>query len=234
MGQELRCTATYAGQVGEGKAHLETDEVVFRGDFRLRVPFRDIQDVEAADGQLRLRLAAGEAVFALGPQAEKWAAKIRNPPSLLDKLGVKPGLRVSLVGFESSGDTLQAEIASRTADIHSGEAAPESDLVFYRVDALGELDRLPALKERIRRNGAIWVISPKGLKHFTDRDVMAAGLRAGLVDVKVARYSATHTAAKFVIPVRQRSLSPNTGYLGLSAAGAPPGRERPGYVYKGR
>ena len=204
MGQELRCVATYAGQAGEGKVHLDTDEVIFRGDFRLRVPFCDIQSVEASDGQLRLRLEAGEAVFALGPQAEKWAAKIRNPPSLLDKLGVKPGLCVSLAGFDPAVDRLEAKIAARTGDVHSGEAVPNSDLVLYRINSLGELDRLPALKDRIKPNGAIWVISPKGRKHFTDRDVMAAGLRAGLVDVKVARYSATHTAAKFVIPVRLR------------------------------
>ena len=38
--------------------------------------------------------AEGNAVLDLGDQAARWAEKIRNPPSLLDKLGVKPGLRV--------------------------------------------------------------------------------------------------------------------------------------------
>jgi hypothetical protein len=33
---------------------------------------------------------------------------------------------------------------------------------------------------------------------------MKAGKAAGLVDVKVARFSDTHTAEKFVIPVRDR------------------------------
>jgi len=33
---------------------------------------------------------------------------------------------------------------------------------------------------------------------------MGAGKRAGLVDVKVARYSETHTAEKFVIPLARR------------------------------
>ena len=32
----------------------------------------------------------GEATFELGPKAERWAERIRNPKSLLDKLGVKP------------------------------------------------------------------------------------------------------------------------------------------------
>ena len=33
---------------------------------------------------------------------------------------------------------------------------------------------------------------------------MAAGKAAGLVDVKVVAFSATHTAEKFVIPVAKR------------------------------
>ena len=35
--------------------------------------------------------------------------------------------------------------------------------------------------------------------------VMAAGKAAGLVDVKVVRFSLTHTAEKFVIPLAKRS-----------------------------
>jgi hypothetical protein len=34
---------------------------------------------------------------------------------------------------------------------------------------------------------------------------MRAGKLAGLVDVKVARFSDTHTAEKFVIPVARRN-----------------------------
>jgi hypothetical protein len=56
----------------------------------------------------------------------------------------------------------------------------------------------------LKRNGAIRVVYPKGRKDITENDVRQAGLRAGLVDVKVARFSETHTALKFVIPVRRR------------------------------
>ena len=35
-------------------------------------------------------------------------------------------------------------------------------------------------------------------------DVLSAGRAAGLKDVKVVRFSATHTALKFVIPISQR------------------------------
>jgi len=43
-------------------------------------------------------------------------------------------------------------------------------------------------------------VSPKGDRSIRDIDVIAAAKEAGLVDVKVARWSDTHTAAKLVIP----------------------------------
>jgi len=54
------------------------------------------------------------------------------------------------------------------------------------------------------RDGAIWVIRPRGSDAISEGDVMAAGKAAGLVDIKVARFSDTHSALKFVIPIGQR------------------------------
>ena len=42
---------------------------------------------------------------------------------------------------------------------------------------------------------------------------MSAGKRAGLVDVKVVSFSDTHTAEKFVIPVRSARSKQMTGSL---------------------
>ncbi len=54
-------------------------------------------------------------------------------------------------------------------------------------------------------NGAIWVVHRKGkdapLKYV---EVFAAGRSAGLVDNKVASFSATHTAERLVIPRADR------------------------------
>ena len=54
MGQEARCTLRFGNKVSEGKALLETDELVFRGDggVRQRVPFSEMRSVEANDGDL--------------------------------------------------------------------------------------------------------------------------------------------------------------------------------------
>jgi hypothetical protein len=56
----------------------------------------------------------------------------------------------------------------------------------------------------MKRDGAIWVIRPKGSPAISEGDVRKAGRNAGLVDTKVARFSETHTAEKLVIPVNRR------------------------------
>jgi hypothetical protein len=54
MGNELKCTVRFGKEASEGKALLETSEVLFRGDFRLKIPFASIKSAKAVDGELRL------------------------------------------------------------------------------------------------------------------------------------------------------------------------------------
>ncbi len=66
MGNELNCKVRYGKQESEGKALLETSEILFRGDFRLKIPFATIKSAKAVDGELRLQTKEGLAVFGLG------------------------------------------------------------------------------------------------------------------------------------------------------------------------
>ena len=192
----------FDGQTSSGKAHLETEEIVFRGDFRLAIPLREVHDARAVNGQLTVHFAGGQAVFELGRQAEKWATSIRSPKSLLDKLGVKPGLRITLLG--PIADTFRAQLAGQGSELAERAGRKKSDLIFVAVEAKHELTQLAALARYLEPNGALWVIRPKGRRDVTEADVLAAGKSAGLVDTKVVRFSETHTAEKFVIPVSRR------------------------------
>jgi hypothetical protein len=51
---------------------------------------------------------------------------------------------------------------------------------------------------------ALWIVYPKGQKSITESDVIAAGRKKGLKDIKVVGFSSTHTALKFVIPLDKR------------------------------
>ena len=81
--------------------------------------------------------------------------------------------------------------------------------MFHPAPERHALEALQALKRRIFPAGAIWVVRPKGSKAITESETMAAGKRAGLVDVKVVSFSDAYTAEKFVIPLTARAASGN-------------------------
>lgn len=214
MGYEARCRAWIDGSEVDGRALLESDELVFRGERRLRVRLRDITAVDAVDGRLTVTYPAGAASFAVGPPAARWAERIRNPRGLLDKLGVLATSRVLVLDVADRDVVGQLRARAATVTYGSAESiVPEGsgtesgqplgdsfDLIFLGVEELGALQHLTALRAWIVPAGTVWVIHPKGRRDLRDVDVMAAGKLAGLVDTKVARFSDTHSALRFVIP----------------------------------
>ena len=188
MGQESNCKLDYDGRTWQGKALLETSELIFRGDTRLKIAFKEISHVEASDGRLLIAFPQGEATFHLGNVAAKWAAKILNPPSRLDKLGIKPGSRIRWIGPPDK-EFKQEAVKSGAAFVRA-----RPDLTFLAAASLHDLAALEL--------GAApaWVVYPKGLSTIREVDVLKAGRDAGLVDIKVASFSPTHTALKFVLP----------------------------------
>ena len=203
MGAESQCTVQFGKQRSDGKAQLETDHLLFRGTFRLKIPHKAITKLDADAGALRVTFPEGTAVFELGPAAAKWAEKIRNPPSLLDKLGVKPDMRVAVLGIDD--ESFLEQLAGRTADVARHTPKKDTEMVFFGADDVAELARLEKLRGYLTPAGAIWVVHTKGKgAAFKDTHVFAAAKQAGLVDVKVASFSATHTAEKLVVPVKQR------------------------------
>ena len=136
MGNEAFCKVRFGKQESEGKALLETREILFRGEFRLKIPFSAIESAKVGDGELRLRTAEGTAVFA--------------------------------------------------------------------ADAKDDFSNLSKITKSLRGAAALWIVYPKGQKHITENDVLTAGRKAGLRDVKVVGFSLTHTALKFVSPLEKR------------------------------
>ncbi len=202
MGAEVVCKVRFGKQEAEGKALLETSEILFRGAFRLRIPFSLIKSAKAADGELRLQTAEGLAVFHLGPAAEKWRDKILHPKSRIEKLGVKPGAKVSLLGeFEPE---FIRELAELTKSVSKGKVAADAEWIFFAADSKGELASLAKISKSMQGATALWIVYPKGQLEITENDVIAAGRKSGLKDVKVVGFSSTHTALKFVVPLSQR------------------------------
>jgi hypothetical protein len=129
---------------------------------------------------------------------------------LLDKLGIRPGMRVALIDIDD--ESIRPLLSGRTSDITEGWPGPDTDVVLLGADSMAQLAPLSELAARIRPNGAIWVVSHKG-KAATLRDVevIEAARASGLVDNKVASFSATHTSLRLVIPVSRRGVPSANG-----------------------
>lgn len=181
---------------------LETDYVLFRGDFRMKLPLAAITGIAAKAGVLSLKSRDGTLALWLGPAAEKWATRIASPKGRVEKLGVKPGARVSVIGVDDT--VFLDELKAAGADV-STRARQDSSQIYVAIESAKDLARFKALLPSMAPDGAMWAIRRKGMADASEAATMAAGKAAGLVDVKVARFSETHTAEKFVRPLATRA-----------------------------
>jgi hypothetical protein len=120
----------------------------------------------------------------------------------LRKLGARAGMRVLVVGIDDPAFT--RELAAEGVDV-VGSRTRTVDMVFLGVRSLRDLDGIGRYMKRIGRDGTLWLVRPKGRDSAVpERDAMAAGLEAGLVDVKVVSFSETLSALKYVYRLRDR------------------------------
>lgn len=189
MGRLAVCAARFAGQASDGRTTLESKELLFRGDFRLSIPLVSITAVEADDGVLKVAFDGKTAEFDVGKAAPKWVEAILHPPTLLDKLGLKPNVTCAVVG--NLPDDLLNDLPPRT------EREAPVDLLFFGAAAVAELNQVAELMSRVTPRGAMWIVYPKKMQTIRELDVLEAGRTEGLVDTKVVSVSNTHTGLRF-------------------------------------
>ena len=194
MGKDATARAKFADGADEGRLQFEGAKLLFRGDRRAVWSGDELKGLKAEGGDLVL---ADGVRFTLGEKAAaSWAQAILNPKSRLDKLGVKPGMRVGVLGVDDAD--LAGELAAK-------QAAPVNDLsdldiLFYAADNADELGRIGELIPALAERGALWVVSRKGkAATVKDAEVMAAAKSFGMVDNKVVSFSPTLTALRFTL-----------------------------------
>lgn len=123
------------------------------------------------------------------------AKRIRHPPSLMAKLGVKPGLSVAALGMPRPLVEALREAAGAVAT----RAGSGRDRVFLFAAGPAALAKIRAAKAALAPAGGLWLVRSKVDGRVTEADVLTAGRGAGLTDVKVARIDEGLSALKFVV-----------------------------------
>ena len=127
--------------------------------------------------------------------------------SLVEKLGIKDGFTISIVGAPRNYATTLGELPSGVKQRKKLEG-PFDFLQFFCSKRSRLEDNFPTLKEALSPSGMLWVSWPKGSSgvptDLTENVVREIGLRNGLVDVKVCAIDATWSGLKFVFRLKDR------------------------------
>jgi hypothetical protein len=126
--------------------------------------------------------------------------------SLPDKLGIKPGFRIALVGAPKGYD---AVLGPLPPVVRVKTVRGPLDLIQVFVTTAADLEkRFPALKRALTIDGALWVSWPKRASgvatDLTEDSIRAIGLALGLVDVKVCAVDEVWSGLKFVYRLADR------------------------------
>jgi hypothetical protein len=187
MGREAKAPVTHNGATAEARVHLDSDMLTIGPPVRARLA---LSGITAKAGVQGLTLNAGSERYLIAmseKEAGAWAKAIANPPTLADKLGIKPGVTLALIG------TLPDEIVAlaKGAVVAKGAALTLAAVCSLDVKALVKIAK--TLPEK----GAVWLIYEKGV--VKGDALIFAAREAGLKDTKVAKISDTHTGLRFIV-----------------------------------
>jgi len=127
-----------------------------------------------------------------------------------DKLGLKPGQAVRVVG---KGDkALLARTRERIGRKLAGEGTL-AEVILYWPKTIEEITpTLAKLRADITPNGGIWVITAKrnqksasGMSYLNQDALIPLGLAARLVDNKTCSISDSESGMRFVIRIKDRN-----------------------------
>jgi hypothetical protein len=133
---------------------------------------------------------------------------------LIQKIGIKPGHRIILRNHPASfvKDLGKLPAGTESAERLSGKA----NVIVYFTDQLAELKKdFDRLSATLVPDGMLWISWPKKASRrptdLTEDIVRRVGLECGLVDVKVCAVDETWSGLKFVIRVKDRPATRNSG-----------------------
>jgi len=126
---------------------------------------------------------------------------------LVEKLGIKPGATLGLIGAPDDFDATLGELPDGVA-VRRRLRGPFDVIVAFYVDRSTLERRLPALRGALQPAGGLCLAWPKRasgvVTDLSDNVVRELGLAAGLVDNKVCAIDAVWSGLRLVYRLRDR------------------------------
>jgi hypothetical protein len=131
--------------------------------------------------------------------ADSMAEKDYKHRSAVEKLGVKPGGRVEIVGDVGAGLRGDVKDALGRGLVRSGDLDGAIALVESVEEAQETLVRYRA---RLRESGYLWIITRKrGHQHYLNQmSLVPYAKRVGLIDNKTVSVDEMRSGIRFVVP----------------------------------
>jgi hypothetical protein len=135
----------------------------------------------------------------------------------VQKLGMRPGLRVEIVGDVGPGLRRDVKEACERGLVKSGDL----DSAIVLVESLEEAEELFArYRPRLRDTGCLWMITRKrGHDRYLNQMLLVPGAkRRGLIDNKTCSIDDDRSGIRFVVPRSLRKAADGSDGDGASAA----------------
>ena len=131
------------------------------------------------------------------------AEKDYSHRSVVDKLGLKPGMRVRMTG--NLGDDLKMAAKSRIGGslLRSGDL----DVIVRAIKSVDEAEEfISRVRPQLQGDAALWLVTRKkgDPRYVKQEDLIPLGKSFELVDNKVCSIDAERSAIRFVIPKELR------------------------------
>jgi hypothetical protein len=126
---------------------------------------------------------------------------------LVNKLGIKPGTTLGLIGAPEGFDATLGELPDGVVVRRRLQGSLDVIVAFFVESSVLER-RLPALRGALQPAGGLWLAWPKRASgvatDLSDNVVRELGLAAGLVDNKVCAIDAVWSGLRLVYRLRDR------------------------------
>ena len=130
-----------------------------------------------------------------------------SPRLLVDKLGIKPGMPIAIIGAPRGYRTTLGALPDGVSITTAPRGALPFIHFFTKQRTLLER-RFPSLKRALTQDGALWVSWPKKASgvatDLTEDAVREVALAGGLVDVKVCAIDEVWSGLKLVRRLKDR------------------------------